>query len=68
VSWNSKAKSVVKSSTEGEYVALAKASNEAMHLQNFVREILGNVYPVTVCCDNREGYITCRMHCLLQKD
>ncbi|XP_046406367.1 secreted RxLR effector protein 161-like [Ischnura elegans] len=54
ISWMSKKQSLVaQSSTEAEYVSLAKAGNEAIYLRNFLEELIGEVSPVTLFCDNK---------------
>jgi hypothetical protein len=40
----------VEFSTEAEYVTHAKASYEDIYLQNFLTELFGNCYSVTLVC------------------
>jgi hypothetical protein len=52
ISWESRKKErgVAEFSTEAEYVTHAKASNEDIYLQNFLTELFGNFYSVTLFC------------------
>lgn len=50
-----KQKSVALSSTEAEYVSLSEASKEAIHLKNFLGEILENQEEVIIFNDNQDA-------------